>query len=327
MMPAKSLMPERRLFTLGHLFAAFLFGGFVGNICTSKINMLLNLELGSAQVKIASNQTSIHFDLAQAAPSTSSFAPQIFNFVKELQCRSGHMDVPLLLSLSDPTGGLGKVVVDIGLDAGKEFFAALASGYSVYGFEANPVTAEKLRKRCNDIEQKCVYVNAAEITEPLPPIHNGGYLIEGGAGSVKGTMNMSLSGPGSSFVEVAPGVQKAEYKMVTILPLSHVVNTDVFFFKLDVQGFEFEVLKGAKKLFNNHNVKTMLMEIYPRGLNSAGVEFLEFLEFIWNDLGMMCSSSNALSKQSFPTDHPGSLPEFAEYLKDLANETGAKHWV
>ena len=34
-------------------------------------------------------------------------------------------------------------------------------------------------------------------------------------------------------------------KMVKILPVSEVVNTNEYFFKLDVQGFEFQVLKGA----------------------------------------------------------------------------------
>ena len=51
-----------------------------------------------------------------------------------------------------------------------------------------------------------VYINADNVTGPLPPIPNGGYLIEGGVGSKKGTMTMSLAGPGSSLVETAPGV-------------------------------------------------------------------------------------------------------------------------
>ena len=59
-------------------------------------------------------------------PSPSKSVPQVFNFIKELKCRSGHMNVPLILH----ENGAGKVVVDIGLDAGEEFFAALKSGKS-----------------------------------------------------------------------------------------------------------------------------------------------------------------------------------------------------
>lgn len=35
-----------------------------------------------------------------------------------------------------------------------------------------------------------VYINADNVTGPLPPIPNGGYLIEGRVGSKKGTMTM-----------------------------------------------------------------------------------------------------------------------------------------
>ena len=136
------------------------------------------------------------------------------------------MDVPSVLRQN----GAGKVVVDIGLDAGNEFFAALESGYSVYGFEANPISCIKLRKQCEAATAyKCIYINADNITKPLPPIPNGGYLIEGGVGSRRGFMEMSLAGPGSSLVETAPGVKVPQYKNVTILPVSDVVNTNVFF--------------------------------------------------------------------------------------------------
>ncbi|KAL7524813.1 hypothetical protein ACHAWF_001097 [Thalassiosira exigua] len=251
--------------------------------------------------------------------------PKIYNFVKELKCRDGHMSIPPLLQMP----GHGKVVVDIGLDAGDEFFVALEAGYSVYGFEANPLTAVTLRKKCEmATEYKCVYVDGANITKPLTPIPNGGYLIEAGAGESDGMMNMSLSGPGSSFVEdslmVKPGSEA--YKMVRILPVSNVVDTDVFFFKLDVQGFKFEVLKGAQVLFAKHAVKTMLMEVYPRGLDNAGVDFHAFLWFLWYDLGMFCSSSNPVAPSTFKVDHPRTLPEFAEYLKDLASAAPKEWW-
>lgn len=272
---------------------------------------------------------------SSSPPNTSSSTaglelfqqPQVFNFIKELQCRAGHLDVPPLLN---NTLGRGKVVVDIGLDAGHEFFAALESGYSVYGFEANPLTINVLRPKCesaatNNKKYKCVYVNAANITGSLPPIVNGGYLIEGGAGSERGVLNMSLSGPGSSFVEVAPGVKTPTYKQVTILPVSDVVKTDVFFFKLDVQGFEFEVLKGSKQLFDDHVVKTLLMEVYPRGLGNAGVDFLEFLNYLWTDLGMFCSSSNP-GKTTFEMNHPNEFSQLAQYMKGIADSETAKVW-
>ena len=309
-MPPKTLYAPRHRHTWRPV-GTFLLGIVVG-VMMNIGNIINNISISGI---LADNKTS--------SITASSYTPQVFNFIKELQCRGGHMDIPPLLK----TPGHGKVVVDIGLDNGDEFFEALGSGYSVYGFEANPLSIEKLRIRCESATAyNCVYVNAADITDPLPPVPNGGYLIEGGAGSVRSAMNMSLSGPGSSFIEVAPGVKTPIYKMVTILPVSDVVDTDVFFFKLDVQGFEFGVLNGAKTLFDNHIVKTVLMEVYPRGLGNAGVDFLEFLRFIWDDLGMFCSSANPVSSKTFKIDHPSSLPDLDEYLKTLSNSEGAKVW-
>ncbi|KAL7490368.1 hypothetical protein ACHAWX_000250 [Stephanocyclus meneghinianus] len=253
--------------------------------------------------------------------------PQVYNFMKEFGNREHHLDVPKVLRVG-LNEGKGKVVVDIGLNDGQEFFAAIDSGYSVYGFEANPVAAAVLRKKCEGYDGKshgslrCIFVNAADIKGPIDPSPFTSYLIEGGAGSAKSELNMSISGPGSSFVEVAPDAPSPEFKIVNIVPVSHVVDADVYFFKLDVQGFEYEVLKGAKTLFNNKIVKKKLMEVYPRGLGNAGINFDEFLHFIWNDLGMLCSSSNPVSqKQSFKIDHPNSLPDLGKYLKSLTNAT------
>lgn len=284
---------------------------------TSSIPLVTDWNNAVATTKAASAT-----DTPSNHQNTTCVTPQVFNFIKELHCRSDHMEVPSVLQQN----GAGKVVVDIGLHEGKEFFAALESGYSVYGFEANPISCDKLRKACEAANSyKCVYMHADNITMPLPPIPNGGYLIEGGAGSKKAIMPMSLSGPGSSLVENAPSVKTPMYKNVTILPVSDVVSTNVYFFKLDVQGFEYEVLQGAKGLFDDHVVKTLLMEVYPRGLSNAGTDFLEFLTYIWNDLGMFCSSSN-IGSGTFKVDHPGSLPEFAEYLKSLSEDKVAKVW-
>jgi hypothetical protein len=49
-------------------------------------------------------------------PNTTVNTPQVFNFVKELQCRHHSLEVSPVLQQN----GAGKVVVDIGLDKGKE---------------------------------------------------------------------------------------------------------------------------------------------------------------------------------------------------------------
>ena len=103
-----------------------------------------------------------------------------------------------------------------------------------------------------------------------------------------------------------------------MLRLDDVVKTDVFFFKLDVQGAEFGVLKGAKNLFAVHKVKTLLMEVYPRGLGHAGVNMFELLNYMYDDLGLFCSTASG----SFG-NHANSIKEFAAMLE---TKTGATWW-
>lgn len=294
--------------------------GFCAGCSISPINTLINSDMAS--YSISSGKTSV-----PSLTSNNCNKPQVYNFMKEFGNREHHLDVPKILQ-AGVQYGKDKVVVDIGLHDGQEFFAAIDSGYSVFGFEANPVTAAALRKRCDEYDGKlhgsirCLSVNARDIKEHLPPKPFTSYLIEGGAGSTKSVLNMSISGPGSSFVEIAPGTTNPVFQMVTVVPVSDVVEADVYLFKLDVQGFEYDVLKGAKPLFNKKTVKTMVMEVYPRGLGNAGTDFDEFLNFIWDDLGMLCSSSNPISsKESFGMDHPNSLTGFGIYLKGLANAT------
>ena len=95
-------------------------------------------------------------------------APQlVHDFVADMGCRAeGHAGVPH--ALRQP--GLGKVVVDIGLDAGAEFFTAISNNYSVYGFEANPHTLFRLKKRCARMgAERCEYVHPGDRSFPLPP--------------------------------------------------------------------------------------------------------------------------------------------------------------
>ena len=115
--------------------------------------------------------------------------------MKEFGNREHHLDVPQILKSPTKEFAKGKVVVDIGLNDGLEFFAAMDSGYSVYGFEANPFTALALRKKCDEYDGKkhgalrCSFLDAANITNVLEPLPFHSYLIEGGAGSVRTTLN------------------------------------------------------------------------------------------------------------------------------------------
>lgn len=281
---------------LDHKIGIFV-GGFILGCCSTWANMNMHSLWISVSDSFSPKQPHT-VEHPQSLDDSNRCIPQVFNFMKEFGCREGHLAVPKILVQSDLSYGKGKVVVDIGLFDGQEFFAAIDSGYTVYGFEANPGVIPNLRKKCEEYdgkargELKCIYVNANNITEHLHASPFTSYLIEGGAGSSRSVLNMSIAGPGSSFAEDAPIKRDQLYEMVTMIPVHDVVGTDVYLFKVDVQGFEYDVLKGSKTIFDQRIVKTMLMELYPRGLGNAGTDFDEFLNFLWHDLGMLCSSAS-----------------------------------
>lgn len=257
---------------------------------------------------------------AESQDSGSDSEPQVFNFMKEMSCGAENMKLPAALELK---ASKGDVVVDVGLDQGIEFFAALEHGYTVYGFEANPFTLKNLREKCEK-KSNCEFIDPKKVTLPLPVKPNWGYLIGAGAGAEPGEMDMVVSGPGSSVVETAPGADSTKVEKVQIVRISDYVQTDVFFFKLGVQGFEFSVLQGTKELFQNHKVKTLMMEVYPRGLGHANVNMEEMLNFIWYDLGMFCSTTiGGAARQKFPMDHSNSIKGFASFLQ---SKTGPVWW-
>lgn len=274
--------------------------------------------LNTSEAEAKASPVLSHVEVKATPVPCPTCPSQVYDFIAELKCRSeGHMGVPKILMSHGP----GKVVVDIGLDGGQEFFTALNYSYSVFGFEANPVTLTKLRVKCEKLgKSKCEYVDPETAKFPLKPKYKGGYLIGAGVGSIDGYVNLTLNGPGSSMVEEPPDALYAtlEVKSIRILRLDDVIDTDIFFYKLDVQGAEFEVLKGSKYLFQNRTVKTLMMEVYPRGLGHAGVNFEEFLRYIYEDLGMFCSTATGAFG-----NHPNSIEQFADLLN---RSTGSLWW-
>lgn len=153
---------------------AFISGLIIGCASTFTLLMLREMKLGISEQQLPS--------IASELPGHQCNTPQIYNFMKEFGNRDHHLDVPKILK-TDLSYGKGKVIIDIGLNDGLEFFASIASGYSVYGFEANPVSTKTLREKCEEYDGKthgpprCMFVDAADITEHLHPEPFTSYLI------------------------------------------------------------------------------------------------------------------------------------------------------
>lgn len=220
---------------------------------------------------------------------------QVFPLLKELHAGWQNMETPPLLNKN--ATGTRSLIVDLGLDGGKEFFVSMANGFEVVGLEPSPVTFPKLAKQCAAIpNDKCVVINDVhKIALPLSRAEGVSYLINAGAGEVDSEMVLHLNGPMSTFSNFTKDSKHSQ--TVPIIRIDKLIQEDVYLLKIDVQGMEQSVLKGAENLFTNHVVRQLIFEVDSKLASSVGVVFLDLVRLVTRDYGMLCFTTR--------TDFPG----------------------
>lgn len=144
---------------------------------------------------------------------------------------------------------------DIGANIGDHTRAYLDMGKNVCAFEPNPCAYECLIHNC-------------------PESNN--YNVA--AGSRKGNLNFDiLDNVGASKISNQGEIA------VEVMPLDSMKLPKPDFVKIDIEGWEFEALKGMKKTLKKHRPK-LFIEINNGALNCNNVTHCDILRFL-NDLG------------------------------------------
>jgi FkbM family methyltransferase len=156
--------------------------------------------------------------------------------------RRGERELHAVSLLAEP----GMVALDIGANKGVYSYLLSRICRTVEAFEPNPKICELLR-RCvpaNVTVHEVALSNQSGMTEMLLPIHRTGRFSNQG-----GTLQ-SKKVEGKEF-----GTWPVEQRR-----LDDYNFTDVCFIKMDVEGFEFEVLEGAAQTLAREK-PTLLIEI------------------------------------------------------------------
>lgn len=143
----------------------------------------------------------------------------------------------------DASGVRGKTVVDAGANIGIFTLYALALGAKkLYAFEPVKETFKMLKG------------NIA--------LNRAGRLVRAenialGAADCEAVLKFNTEGDGSSMLagaggEVNPGVNYSGVRIVKLAPLDSLVKSRVDFLKMDVEGYEEEVLLGARGIIKKH---------------------------------------------------------------------------
>mmetsp|Transcript_5099 Transcript_5099/g.7813 ORF Transcript_5099/g.7813 Transcript_5099/m.7813 type:complete len:358 (+) Transcript_5099:117-1190(+) len=215
---------------------------------TNKLHKLLNRPLLETKVVVEEKKRPL----------------QIFPLLKELNAGWGNMQPPQLLNKN--AHGKGALIIDVGLDAGDEFFLALNNGFEVVGFEPNPASFARLAEKCNRIDE-CHVVDLDETPLPLQRKEGHSYLINAGAGKESGVLTLKKNGPASSLTSDNNKKGKKRNKNknaeVKVVRIDSIIQDDVYLFKVDTQGFDQFVMEGSSALFQNHVVRQVIVEVDP----------------------------------------------------------------
>jgi FkbM family methyltransferase len=157
-------------------------------------------------------------------------------------------------------------IADVGANQGiyTLFLARLASFGQVYAFEPDPTLFASLEAnvRRNHVENVTLF-NAAAASEPNRLTLQPGQLHRGN--------NRIIS-------DVSAGAGTVE---VEAIPLDQVIpSSRLDLLKIDVQGFELNVLHGATQLLQQNHALVILLEFWPYGLRQAGSAPEELLDFL-----------------------------------------------
>jgi len=150
----------------------------------------------------------------------------------------------------------GGLAMDVGANLGV-FTCRIASlGYSVHAFEPIPETFERLRLN-------------VEFNGLTPHVHLNRSAVGAAAGMV--SFEKLENSPAQNRIAITGGEGTTEVPVICLDDYARDQNIEfIDFLKIDVEGMETGVIRGASRLLSEHLIATILIEVCPWNLLNAG---------------------------------------------------------
>ena len=203
----------------------------------------------------------------------------IHGLLREWQCGAGNMQPPKTIF----AGGFGSIIVDIGLgEDAAETMAAVQNGFVVLAFEPMPDNLANIRARygnAQNVQFVQLHRDASGKGWELPPLrrrqHGGfAYIIHAAVGDEDTTVSLPRSGNNGALGSLAAARGRSNTIEVPSVRLDSVLPSwasSVHLLKIDTQGYELKVLRGAINSLRALRFRYVLYEFSPWLMKQANL--------------------------------------------------------
>ena len=233
----------------------------------------------------------------------------MYHFLKEAGYGIGNMHTPLFWDDIDEQRGL--LVVDVGACDGSDWTlpAVIKRGHTVLAFEPLNTDRFMTKIRASGLESKTVLVDYKKPPGKWP-LDGQVFLFAAGASDYDGTVQIHSAGELASVIPQNfygnSGVTSG--KSVPVLRLDSVIrNQDIHILKIDTQGNELAVLRGAEALFRGGHINMVELEFWSKGIAQGGHDPVEVLNFLHKH-GFMCFDYSR--NRHIPPNRPSDFEAF-----------------
>jgi len=257
-------------------------------------------------------------------PSTSpplvNIPRKIFHFLKDAGYGIENMQAPQFFDDVDEQRGL--LIVDVGACDGSDWAvpAAKKRGHTVLAFEPMPANRERFMQtvKSSGMEHRTELASYPNIPKSWPLKTDGKIFLFGACVSDKeGSVQLYAEGelasihPQDFYPETGLNTGKKTIDIPAVRLDSIVSGQDIHLLKIDTQGNELAVLRGAQRLFEEGRIKMVELEFWPKGMAAGGVNAVDVLDYL-NAFGFVCFdySNNKHVPPERPSDFEGFVASF-----------------
>ena len=269
----------------------------------------------------------------QSSNEIPSLPRKVFHFLKEAGYGIGNMQAPQFFD--DVDEQRGKLIIDVGACDGSDWAlpAAKKRGHTVLAFEPMPANRERFMNtvRKSGMQDRTEIVNISSLgSHHIWPLNSDGKIFLFGAcvSDTDETVQLYAEGELASihpqnfypFSGLNTGRKSIDVKALRLDSI--VSNQAVHLLKIDTQGHELKVLRGAQRLFEEARINMVELEFWPKGMEAGGINAVEVLDYL-HSFGFMCFDYSR--NKHIPSDRPNDFEGFVRSF-DGARDNGFGAW-